>query len=1032
MAGFIDLQRRFHVLTASELAEPEHLAALNDHDYGGGVDWTDLLGHRRVVLLAEAGAGKTWEMMEQASRLTAQGCFAIFVPLEGLAAHPLRDLLTVEEGGRLEAWRTEGLAKGYFFLDAVDELKLTEGRLDQAILRLARSIDGQLDRAHVVLSCRPNDWLPSTDQGVLERRLPVPTPQPLPSPAPAEDLFLQALRRDAGKEPAAPAAPSGSNVVQTVILLPMSDRQIRLFAERSGVQDTAAFLAEVERQNAWTFARRPLDLADLVQIWIGSGRLGARAEQHEANVRSKLGDSAQRRDRDILSDAKAVEGARRLALGLALTKTRTIRSPDQALAPERAAGILDPRSVLPDWTEAERQALLRRALFDPATYGRVRFHHRSVQEYLAARHLRDLRERGMSINALFRLLFATRYGVDAVFPSMRAIAAWLALWVDEVRDELMRREPEVLLLFGDPETLSIEARGQLLTKFVEAYGEGGWRGIDIPLDEVRRLAHPELGPLLRRLWGDGPANPDTRALLIRVIWQGRIAGCTDLARAAAFSAEWSAYDRIVAIRALVACNEMEVLRDVVDDVMANGDCWPDRVVFSLAEDLFPEILTLDDLISLIRRTREPRRAVGGFGWAARTIVESIDPSSEIASNLRDSLASEVFAGRAPNLTFYQIRGSFGHLAPALAILCRRQLDATPGDLHPALVRAAVIASRFGEDEAGRREPVGELRSRFQTGQERRRVAFWAELAFMDEVVPGEDDWQRLYNTQHHSLIGQLGESDEPWLETALSDIEHPERRAVALHALIERWERRGRTADGLVTLFDMVRGDAALEANLDDRTRPRPVNERHERWQREMARRQEEAAVQEEGRLRGWRDWRQHLLADPDDAFSPDHFANSIRNVFMWLQASHSGGNARYDVWDGERLATAFGPDVANRIRAGFREHWRSIRPETWSRQPPDGRNSTPYAWIEGLCGLSAEAETPDWPAALSPDEAGLAAVFSMLELNGFGSFLPDLAQAHPAEVEAVVGGELTAQIAQGAEQAHLPVLQNLSHADFR
>ena len=51
-------------------------------------------------------------------------------------------------------------------------------------------------------------------------------------------------------------------------------------------------------------------------------------------------------------------------------------------------GVLDAATILPDWTPAERQALLRRALFDPATYGRVRFHHRSVQEYLAARRLR--------------------------------------------------------------------------------------------------------------------------------------------------------------------------------------------------------------------------------------------------------------------------------------------------------------------------------------------------------------------------------------------------------------------------------------------------------------------------------------------------------------------------------------------------------------------------------------------------------------------------------------------------------------------
>ena len=98
----------------------------------------------------------------------------------------------------------------------------------------------------------------------------------------------------------------------------------------------------------------------------------------------------------------------------------------------------------------------------------------------------------MSTKALFRLLFAERYGVEVVFPSMRAIAAWLSLWDDGVREKLIRREPEALLSLGDPETLTMPARGKLVRAFFTAYGEGGWRGLNIPIAEVRRLSHPDL------------------------------------------------------------------------------------------------------------------------------------------------------------------------------------------------------------------------------------------------------------------------------------------------------------------------------------------------------------------------------------------------------------------------------------------------------------------------------------------------------------------------------------------------------------
>ena len=38
----------------------------------------------------------------------------------------------------------------------------------------------------------------------------------------------------------------------------------------------------------------------------------------------------------------------------------------------------DPELILNDWTDAERNALLRRGVFAPSTYGRIRFHHRAT------------------------------------------------------------------------------------------------------------------------------------------------------------------------------------------------------------------------------------------------------------------------------------------------------------------------------------------------------------------------------------------------------------------------------------------------------------------------------------------------------------------------------------------------------------------------------------------------------------------------------------------------------------------------------
>lgn len=267
------------------------------------------------------------------------------------------------------------------------------------------------------MSCRPSDWRVSIDLATMQDRLPFQYELDEVPPTDAERLFLAALsERDRNKKEQDGKA-VGNNGVRVVSLLPLGTKQIELFARELGVDNAPEFIAELDKQHAWWLARRPLDLSELVAIWLDSKRLGTRSQQHEANVRSKLRDTPDRPDKAVLSEVKARNGAEQVALALALTKRLTIAAPEQAMSVTRSDRALDVADVLPDWSEEERQALLRRALFDPATYGRVRFHNRSVQEYLAARRLASLREKRMPAKAMLQLLFAERYGTSIVIPS---------------------------------------------------------------------------------------------------------------------------------------------------------------------------------------------------------------------------------------------------------------------------------------------------------------------------------------------------------------------------------------------------------------------------------------------------------------------------------------------------------------------------------------------------------------------------------------------------------------------------------------
>ena len=288
---FLDLKRRFRDLRDAELAydefeDPGVLASLDEWGLGPTFGWDELLEHARVVLLAEAGAGKSREMDEQAKRLDKKGHYAFYAPLESLDSESLTCLLEPSVGVKFEAWKSDGNEPSWFFLDAVDELKLTNGKLERALRRFSRDITGHLDRARVFISCRPSDWRPSLDLKTVQSWLPVQEQGgAIVAPEP-EKVFMAAFQR----EPADPvhfshryqSEPAGS-AIRTVAMLPMKSGQIVEFAKHRGINDVGAFLEEIERENAWDFARRPLDLAGLVAHWRKSGRLGTREEQHETN-----------------------------------------------------------------------------------------------------------------------------------------------------------------------------------------------------------------------------------------------------------------------------------------------------------------------------------------------------------------------------------------------------------------------------------------------------------------------------------------------------------------------------------------------------------------------------------------------------------------------------------------------------------------------------------------------------------------------------------------------------------------------------
>ena len=297
---------------------------------------------------------------------------------------------------------------------------------------------------------------------------------------------------------------AGPKAWRNVGLMPLSPEQTREFAALRGVPDPDALLADIRERDAEEFAERPQDLIELCSDWREYHHIRSHREQVETNIITKLKPNIERKERAELSQETAIEGASRLALAAMLTRKLTLRYSAKSDGVHASEAALDVSKILLDWTAETRATLLERPLFGFASYGRVRFHHRSVVEFLAAERLNALLARGVSIKPIKRLLFTeTAQDVRTVRPSMRPVAAWLAISRDTIFDDIVARDPTVLLDHGDPQSLRPAQRIKALEEYVSRYGQGGWRGLNTPRIQVHRFASQELTDSVKRLWCQG-------------------------------------------------------------------------------------------------------------------------------------------------------------------------------------------------------------------------------------------------------------------------------------------------------------------------------------------------------------------------------------------------------------------------------------------------------------------------------------------------------------------------------------------------
>ena len=1019
-SGPPSIKRSFRDLSDAEVADIEKASALVRVGWTGGFGWDELLRSHRVLIVSEAGTGKTYECQAQQAKLWKAGEPAFFLDLATLAGSSVREMLDDDDEERLNAWLRSQSEVATFFLDSIDELKLTLGKFDQALKHLNKALAGQLGRARIIITTRPV----SIDRELIVRHLPIPESG---EAEPTAEAFADMVMDRSKKKPADDAGPKAW---RNVGLMPLSREQMREFAALQGVPDPDALLADIRRRDAEEFAERPQDLVELCSDWREHHRIRSHREQVETNIATKLKPSIERKERAELSQETAIEGASRLALAAMLTRKLTLRHSADADSVQASEAALDVSKILQNWSAETRATLLERPLFGFASYGRVRFHHRSVIEFLAAKRLDALLERGDSIKSIKRLLFTeTAQGVRTVRPSMRPVAAWLALSRDTVFDDIVALDPAVVLDHGDPQSLRPAQRVRALEAYVVRYGRGGWRGLSTPRIQVHRFASPELSDSVKRLWDQGIENPEVRELLLQMIAAGRLDGCADIAYAVAMDGAQSGRERSLAIETMLQLNDprLEALSVSVETDPAR---WPEAMARHAVLDLFPTCMPVARLSQILRRVKERPHSVGDLNYRLPREIETADLSPEYLNQLRQALTDLIIEGIAwERDKFPHLRTKRPDLMAALVAACRRQ--AAEGVRTEPWITSSLLAVRLSKEDHSEKDALAELR-RALAGLpvDARETAFWKEDAFLAHLHQTQDAWHQVFDLSRYGGIQLNDEKDAAWVRKRLSDpsepLEHREMMLWTEMLLLNRAATDHREL--LEGLKPFVLDAPSLTTIIGNRLKPQEGNAELRRMEAANAKRTKQAERRAAKDHASWVMFWREIARDPNAVFAVDRAENTAWN--LWQAVARSGRESRASGWNRRFIEEQFGKAIADRLRETMMAVWRKDRPTLRSERPDGEKDTFLVRWQFGLAGIAAEAEDANWAKRLTEQEAELACRYAPMELNGFPSWLESLAVEHPAAVDRVLGEELSLSLREVTDtNAYSMFLQNISHA---
>ena len=1000
----IELNRTFRELLAQDPADDTRTL------YPGSATMTlpALLNEARVVILSEGGSGKTQEIQEAARQLRVDGKAAFFMRLEHVA-HEFDSAFVEGDLAEFEKWLAS-TDPGWLLLDSVDESRLRSAQdFERAIRKVAARLSKAKQRTHLLVTGRTAAWRPKSDLDLCSSLFPV-----------ANEVAVGAEDAEGGQT--TERSKPDTSPFKIVTLQDLSRDQIKIFARAKGIEDTTKFLGDIDRADAWSFTARPQDLIEVTEYWLDKRRIGSRLELMQNSVQRRLRETSEERiEARSLSDDEALEGAMMIAGALMLTQTQNIRVPDAG----KGVQGLDAREVFKGRHPSDLGALLQRPLFDPDLYSTVRFHHRSVKEYLAAQWFLKLLRQEVSRRKVEELFFREQYGLEVVVPSMRPLLPWMAMGDSRILEKVRRLAPEIVFEGGDPVQLPIEVRRDILEQVCKQLDSGASRRSMADFAAIQRFAAPDLVDTVRRLAKRYCDNDDIVSFLMRMVWQGRLAEALPEVMIVARSATAGQYARMAAFRAVAELGAPEDMASIREGFAKETGGLNRKCMAELVSHIAkPDAQSLAWILDCIPRLAEHHQYEGtGLSEQLSEFFEraDIDVVAAAIVPLRALLAKPPVIERS----YCEISRRHQWLRQCAGVAIRRLINARDtaalqrsslSVLHMLPINGYYIARAFDVKKLGLAELV-------RTWPALNWALFWYVIeqerkTKQKKGVRVTDAWMALavqsyLHFESHDFNGAV---------QAIADRSQADDKEVALTLAYRIYVDSGSQPERLATLKASVAADTHLKARLAGMLRPpkkdaawKRIELENKRWSRKAEAhraREEKARSEAPAKLEAQLD----KLRDPGFK-SPADVSKSQHYLYDRMRSLDVSENSRWSNGNWRDLEPEFGPRTSRAFRDGMVRFWRRYTPKLASEGA--AQNSTPFADIFGLAGLTIEAaEDPTIPWQLTPAEAEVAFRYAMRELNGFPPWFAALSSAHPDVVKSMSLAEIIFELKGDTEGA--------------